>query len=134
MNLLQKSLIVIGLAASAALAYAAAESLETRIAPVGELCMAGEACAAAIVAVSAEPRSGEQVYSSKCLSCHGTGAAGAPKFGDAGDWQARIDARGVDALHMNAWQGYNAMPAKGLCMDCTEAEIYAAVDYILENL
>ncbi len=114
-------------------ANAAKESLEDRIKPVGEVCMAGDPCAAAAVVASAEPRSGEAVYSSKCFTCHATGAAGAPKLGDTADWEARISARGKDGLYAGAINGYNAMPAKGLCMDCSDDEIKAAVDYMLEN-
>ena len=65
-----------------------------------------------------EPRSGDEVYNTKCAVCHGTGAAGAPKFGDAGAWGGRV-AKGLDTL-TNAINGINGMPAKGLCKDCSE--------------
>ena len=109
-----------------------AETLEERLAPIGKLCMAGEPCAApaARIDANAEPRSGEVVYTTSCYSCHATGAAGAPKLG-AADWGNRLAVRGLEALYTNAIEGYNAMPAKGLCLDCTDAEIKAAVDYIL---
>ena len=45
-------------------------------------------------------------------SCHGTGAAGAPKFGDAAAWGPRI-ATGFDALLNSALKGKNAMPPQG---------------------
>ncbi len=135
MKFVQKLVGILGVSICAlgVLGANAEESMEDRIKPVGEVCMAGDPCAAAVVVASAEPRSGEAVYSSKCFTCHATGAAGAPKFGDAANWGARVSARGKDGLYASAINGYNAMPAKGLCMDCSEDEIKAAVNYMLEN-
>lgn len=114
---------------------AALETAADRTKPVGEVCMAGDPCAAAAVATasSGEPRTGEQVYGASCFTCHATGAAGAPKLGDAAAWAARLDVRGVDGMYNSAINGYQAMPAKGLCMNCSEEEIKAAVDHILAN-
>ncbi len=111
---------------------AAKDDIAARIAPIGELCMAGDECAAAAVEVASGPRSGEDVYSSKCIACHGSGAAGAPKLGDAGDWSARLG-KGTDTLYTNAIAGFQGMPAKGLCFDCSDDEIKAAVDYMVSN-
>ena len=111
------------------------DTMEERIKPVGSLCMAGDDCAAAPVAAAgggSEPRSGQAVYDTGCASCHAIGAAGAPKFGDAAQWADRV-AKGLDTLYSNAYNGFNAMPAKGLCFDCSEEEIKVAVDYILDN-
>lgn len=115
---------------------AASETVEERIEPVGDLCMAGDDCAATVVADAggaAGPRSGEEVYSTKCFTCHATGAAGAPKLGDVAAWDARLAERGIDGLYTSAIKGFKGMPAKGLCMDCSDEEIKASVDYILEQ-
>lgn len=56
--------------------------------------------------------SGEEVYKAQCSACHATGAAGAPKFGDAGAWGPRIGA-GYDALLTSALKGKGAMGAQG---------------------
>jgi len=74
-------------------------------------------------------RSGEAVFQASCTACHATGAAGAPKLGDKAAWAPRL-ARGTDQLAQHALRGFNAMPAKGGCTDCTETEIRAAVDYL----
>lgn len=109
------------------------EELRERIKPVGEVCMEGSECAAAPVAAGGgEPRSGADVYTTKCSACHGTGAAGAPKLGSAGDWAPRVG-KGLDTLYSNAINGFNGMPAKGLCMDCSDDEIKAAVDHMVEG-
>lgn len=113
-----------------------AESLAERVDPVGETCMAGDPCAAAATAAagSSGPRSGEEIYSTKCSTCHATGAAGAPKLDDAESWQARLEERGKEGLYDSAINGFKGMPAMGLCMDCSDEEIKATVDYILENI
>lgn len=91
----------------------------------------GAAAAAAPVA-AAEPKSGEQVYNGSCAACHGTGAAGAPKLGDAGAWAPRIG-KGIDGLLASAINGLNAMPPKGLCMTCSDAELKAAIEYMVSK-
>ncbi len=109
------------------------EEISERLKPVGEVCMSGEDCAAApVAAASSGPRTGAEVYETKCVTCHATGAAGAPKFGDVGAWAPRID-KGIDTLYTHAINGFNGMPAKGLCMDCSDDEIHAAVDHMVEG-
>lgn len=55
---------------------------------------------------------GEQVFNGQCGACHASGAAGAPKFGDADAWGPRIKT-GYDALLHSALKGKNAMPPQG---------------------
>ena len=119
-----------------ATADATADAVAERIKPVGEVCVQGEDCGAAVSAAAGaaagggEPRSGESVYNSACTACHGTGAGGAPILGDAAAWADRI-AQGNDALYDHAINGLNGMPAMGLCMDCSEEEIKLTVDYMV---
>lgn len=125
---------VVSLSVISAWAWAAdSTSLEERIAPVGKTCMAGDPCAASlqVAAAAGEARSGVDVYDSKCATCHTTGAAGAPKTGDVAGWASRLE-KGMAVLHENAIKGFNGMPAKGLCFDCSDAEIIAAVDHMVE--
>jgi len=103
-----------------------------RLKPVGSVCVEGGSQMADAGAASGEPRDGATVYSSGCAACHDSGAAGAPKTGDAGAWAARID-KGMDTLVKHAYEGFNAMPAKGMCADCSEEEIAAAVEYIVDK-
>ncbi|MCP8899999.1 c-type cytochrome [Gilvimarinus xylanilyticus] len=109
------------------------DEIAERIAPAGTVCMAGDDCAAApVAAASSGPRSGEDVYNASCNTCHGAGVAGAPKYGDPAAWADRI-AKGMDTLHKHAIEGFNAMPAMGLCTTCSDDEVMAAVDYMVEN-
>lgn len=75
---------------------------------------------------------GETVYKKACISCHLTGAAGAPKVGDADAWAPRI-ARGSEALAQSAISGVpgTAMMAKGACNTCSDDEIKAAVEFMI---
>ncbi len=123
------------LCASLSFAQSAAVTAEIadRVAPVGSTCMAGDPCASAVIVVaSGEPRSGAEVYTASCAMCHASGVAGAPKLGAAADWAPRV-AKGLESLYANAISGLNGMPAKGLCSTCSDGELKAAVDHMLEN-
>lgn len=96
-----------------------------RIAPEGEIVKPSAAAPAA----SGAARSGEEVFQAKCTVCHTAGVGGAPKIGSASDWGPRVG-KGMDILYGGAINGIRGMPPKGLCMDCSDAEIKAAVDYM----
>lgn len=108
-----------------------------RIKPIGSVCIEGEECVgaatSAVAAVASGPRSGEEIYAASCFACHDTGAAGAPKLGDAAAWTARVDSKGMEMLVANAINGIGAMPAKGACGDCSDEEIAATVEHIIAN-
>ncbi len=76
----------------------------------------------------------EQKYMASCFACHSTGAAGAPKVGDgmAVEWEPRLE-KGLDAVVANTVNGLNTMPAKGLCFDCTDDDLRAIVQYMIET-
>ena len=78
-------------------------------------------------------RNGETVYNLGCAACHTAGLAGAPMFANVSQWQGRVE-KGLETLVNNSYNGYNAMPARGLCMDCTREEIQNSVQYILDAL
>jgi len=107
------------------------KSIRERTMPVGKVCLEGEECGAASTAASG-PMGPEDIYAASCQGCHATGALNAPKFGDAGAWAARVD-KGMDALLANAINGINAMPPRGTCASCSDDDIAATVQYILDN-
>lgn len=107
--------------------------IEERTAPIAKVCLEGDStCGTIAAAPSSGPKSAEDVYNSSCNACHASGAAGAPKLGDTAAWAPRIG-KGVDALYTSALSGFNGMPAKGLCMSCSDDELKATVDYMVEN-
>lgn len=73
---------------------------------------------------------GKPVYEKTCMVCHATGVAGAPKAGDKAAWAAHLS-RGVDDLYKNAIKGIKAMPPKGGNPSLSDAEVKAAVDYMV---
>jgi len=75
---------------------------------------------------------GEALYKQACTVCHAAGVAGAPKTGDKAAWAPRI-AQGVEALTASAIKGKGAMPPKGGAMAASDAEIKAAVQYLIDR-
>jgi cytochrome c5 len=73
---------------------------------------------------------GKALYSRVCIACHLAGVAGAPKFGDKSAWAPRI-ALGMDALYNSALHGKGAMPPKGGQPATPDADIKAAVNYMV---
>jgi cytochrome c5 len=84
---------------------------------------------AAAVSAPAKP-DGAKVYAMGCNACHAAGVAGAPKFGDKAAWAARSKL-GVDALVASVIKGKGAMPPKGAVGGASDAELRAAVEYML---
>ena len=73
---------------------------------------------------------GEQVYNANCVSCHGGGVRGAPKFGDKAAWEPRI-AKGKDALYTSAINGVKLMPPRGGNAALKDEDLKAVVDYMV---
>lgn len=116
----------------------AAQSRDAQIAerlqPVGEVCLAGDACAgggaaAPMAAAAGGEFSPEATYTQSCAVCHDSGMAGAPKHGDADAWATHLE-KGMDLMIQNAITGINAMPPKGMCMTCSDEDMAAMVKYI----
>ena len=107
------------------------EDIAMRIKPVVTLAEVRSNMAAASAAGDAASKSPDQLYQGACLACHTTGAAGAPKIGDAGAWSARLS-KGVDALIATAIKGIGAMPPRG-GSQYNDDQIKAVVEYILDQ-
>lgn len=110
-----------------------------RIAPVAKVAVAGQDNSALApvqqeAAAPAKDLPGEEVYNVACVACHGAGVAGAPKFGDAAAWSARI-AQGMDTLNKHAIEGFQGqagfMPAKGGRADLSNQSVINAVEYMV---
>jgi cytochrome c5 len=84
----------------------------------------------AAAAAKADSGAGEKLYKQSCNACHAAGVAGAPKTGDKVAWAPRITL-GVDALVSSVVKGKGAMPPRGASGNATDAEIRAAVEYLV---
>jgi cytochrome c5 len=125
------------------------EAIAKRLAPVATLAIdpnapppsaaPAPAAAPAVASVTLPPAAaktaaagggGKDVYDKVCSVCHAAGVAGAPKFGDKAGWAARVKA-GKDALYTSALKGKGAMPPKGGNAALSDADVKAAVDYMV---
>ena len=108
--------------------------VEAAAAPVSEPASTPAPQAPVAVAEAAPAAAdGQKIYTTACFACHATGAAGAPKLGDKAAWGPRLGA-GKDALVASVLNGKGAMPPKGGQMHLTDADISAAVDYMLDSV
>ncbi len=74
---------------------------------------------------------GEAVYQNYCFSCHTPGLSGAPKLGDIEAW-APIIAKGPELLLQSTIEGIQpAMPPRGMCFDCSDEDLAAAIDFMV---
>jgi cytochrome c5 len=122
-------------AAAAPMAAANVATVTTAAAPKAPAPATPAASATTPVATAAPAASsgksdGKGVYEKVCAVCHAAAIAGAPKFGDKSAWAPRI-ATGIDTLHTSALKGKNAMPPKGGNLALPDADVMAAVDYMV---
>ena len=75
---------------------------------------------------------GKKIFDSTCTACHTAGVAGAPKLGDKAAWAPRIK-QGMDTLVQTALKGKGAMPPKGGNGSLSDADIRAAVEYMVSQ-
>ena len=73
---------------------------------------------------------GKATYDATCAACHGSGLAGAPKLGDKVAWAPRLK-EGKEELYKDAIKGKGAMPPKGGNLTLSDADVKAAVDYMI---
>ncbi len=114
-------------------------AIAERIKPIGEVTVSsGSAVVDSLIpsAHAAGADKGKTTYDSSCGVCHGAGIAGAPKLGDKAAWAPRI-AQGMDILHTHSLKGFQGkagmMPAKGGNTALADADVKAAVDYMVSK-
>lgn len=117
------------------------EVIRARTAPVGQVNVAGAPAAVSAAAPQSTATTtqaavtgdiGKKIYDTHCVVCHATGLAGAPKFGDAAAWKPHI-AKGLNVLFQHVHDGFNAMPPKGTCAECSDADLKAAISYMTKQ-
>ena len=76
--------------------------------------------------------SGEKVYDEVCDRCHKMWVDGAPVVGDQAVWKPRI-AKGRQTLLHHIYDDFNKMPARGECDFCSDSQLAAALDFMLQQ-
>jgi cytochrome c5 len=99
---------------------------------VGYMVSGGKATDATKVYKAEKSRTGEQVVQERCQECHVAGKLGAPKLGDMNDWKPRLK-NGIDPLVKSAIGGHNSMPARGGMANLSDAEMKAAVEFMVSK-
>lgn len=75
---------------------------------------------------------GKAVYDKVCVACHQQSVAGSPPLGDKAAWAPRIQT-GIDAMVQTVIKGKGAMPPKAGNPALSEAEIRAAVEFMVSQ-
>lgn len=90
-----------------------------------------------VKALTANIENGKVVYEKICIACHMTGVAGAAALTDKPRWE-EMAAKGMKTLHNSVISGipegkYGVMPERGSCTDCSDQDLYDAINYMLEE-
>jgi cytochrome c5 len=110
-------------------------ALENRIAPIGKVKIAtSNITQPSLNKIKDAPiLLGKTIFESKCILCHKNGVAGAPRLGNKPDWAPRIKKK-FSLLLKHVTMGYQAMPPKGACLECSISDLEIAIRYMLEQL
>lgn len=110
------------------------EAVAERLKPVANVHVGEEKMAEASVdeemAGDEDGGIGQQIVSSACIACHGSGTLNAPIIGNTEQWAPRIE-KGMETLYTHAINGFKNMPAKGGNASLSDDEVKAAVDYMI---
>ena len=121
----------------------APEAVERRIQPVARLefgppegvaqkpAAAAPAKPGAVAAAGKPgPADGKAVYDRVCVACHQVSVAGSPRLGDKAAWAPRLQT-GMDSLMQSVIKGKGAMPPRGGNPSLSDAEVRAAVEFMV---
>ncbi|ARG97313.1 c-type cytochrome [Legionella micdadei] len=76
---------------------------------------------------------GKQIVQHFCASCHASNPLiplGAPRIGEKDDWTPRIK-QGINSMFSHTEEGFNAMPARGGCFECSDEQLMLAILFML---
>lgn len=75
-----------------------------------------------------------EIYDRSCRACHGVDGVGAPLTGHASEWDRRaLDRGGLEALAVSASDGFEDMPAMGLCNDCSDQQLEQLIVFMMKE-
>ncbi|MDP3559621.1 MAG: c-type cytochrome [Legionellaceae bacterium] len=89
--------------------------------------------------IQGKPNEGELIYRHFCVNCHAEKPwipLGAPRLHHPEEWKPRLPktSKGFNRLLQNTFEGVGAMPARGGCFECSDAQLKKAVLYLLNNV
>lgn len=118
-----------------ALDPASVAAIQARIQPIGKVYIAEQsntppATDATMSSLLNSSDIGAHIFVTTCSTCHANGVAGAPKYKDKNAWQPRIT-KGIDTLLQHVKEGYNAMPPRGTCSECTDTDLRKAIEFMM---
>ena len=125
--------------AAAELKDATVESAGTAVEAVKDVSSAAVEKSDEVIASASgqDASTGESIYKTNCVACHGSGVAGAPKLGDQAAWKTRI-AQGHAVLSRHAIEGFKGetgyMPPKGGYIKLSDEEVSLAVQYMVSKV
>ncbi len=85
--------------------------------------------------VHGAPDEGPQIVTHFCASCHAEKpliSIGAPRIANSQDWSPRLK-QGLDSLLSHVNNGFNAMPPRGGCFECTDEQMLLAIKSMLNK-
>lgn len=88
-----------------------------------------------IQSIQNDPQAGKKIYQQFCATCHAKEPSidvSAPRIGVASDWKARMK-KGLNGLLAVTTVGINQMPPRGGCFECSDAQLKAAIIYMLPS-
>ena len=142
---LMATLLVGGALNGGVAASDSAEEIRARLKPFGDVCRVGQDCGgleggaggsvsapAVAGAAAATGLNGRQIYDQFCFACHATGVGEAPLFGNLEQWQPRID-QGMEQMLAVSLTGRGLMPPMGTCITCSDDEMRAAIQYMVDS-
>ena len=78
---------------------------------------------------------GEKIFNNSCLTCHLYGTGGATILNDKKSWEELLGKKEIKEIYLNVFNGYigekGPMPIKGGCIQCSDTDLFDAIEYIL---
>ena len=86
-----------------------------------------------LASIQGKPDEGAQIVQHFCANCHAVKPLinlGAPRIGQKADWLNRVN-QGLTILFKHTAEGYNAMPPRGGCFECSDEQLKKAIQVML---
>lgn len=82
--------------------------------------------------LAADPHAPQKIFNQFCANCHASKPlidTPAPRISQHQTWQA-LSRLGTDKLLMITIKGQGAMPARGGCFECSDAQLRASIEWM----